>query len=203
MMLAPLRAKAAGWRVRFGCGRARAGARRSGPRAFLTAVWAAQPKLAGFDVGPQLFQVIQDISGCLAGKHDGEFLSTAAVGLSSSADSRKARCDHAQNLVSGVVAVSVVAAFEVIDVDHGDGIRRLQAKQRVVEGAARGQRREFVVIGEQIRGLDDRACEDECGGGEVCGGNSARPSEIQREERRCECPEKSAFNRACGTAGNG
>jgi len=54
------------------------------------------------------------------------------------------------------VAVIVVEALEVIDVDDGDCIRRFEAQQCFIEGAARGQRSKFVMIGENVSVLDDR-----------------------------------------------
>src|SRR5260370_41663124 len=89
---------------------------------FLPPVRATQPKPTAFDIGAQLFQMVQHVSGCLARKYDGEFLSPAAVGLSSARDPRQPCRDHAQHLISGVMAVSVVAALEVVDVEHRDGI---------------------------------------------------------------------------------
>jgi len=143
---------------------------------FLPAVGSAQAERAGFDVDPQLFQMIQNVTRRLAGKQDGKFLTAATVSLSSTGDPCQARRDHAQNLVSGVVTIRVIAALEVVNVDHRNRIRRCQSKQRIVKSAAGRQRGQLVVISQQVRSLDDRAGEDECPGGEVSGRNSSHTS---------------------------
>src|SRR5258708_35483474 len=123
--------------------------------------------------------MLQHVSGCLARKYDGEFLSPAAVGLSSTRDARQPCRDHAQHLISGVVAVSVVATLEVVDVEYRDGIRRFQSQQRIVKGAARRQRRQFIVIGEQVSSLEHCSCKDERCSREITCRESTRPSETQ------------------------
>src|ERR1700731_3635265 len=89
-----------------------------GTAGFLAPVGAAQTKTAGFDIGAQFFQMIQNFGRGLAGEQDGEFFSAATVSFSSSRNARQARRNHAQNLVSNVVAVRIVAALEMIDVEH-------------------------------------------------------------------------------------
>ncbi len=93
------------------------------------------------------------------------------------------------------MAVSVVAAFEVIDVDHGNGIRWLQSKQGIMKGAPGRQGRQFVVISEQVGRLDDCACQDEGRGREISGGDSSHASKIKREKASGQRPQQSAL---CG-----
>ena len=76
--------------------------------------------------------------------------------LPAPAHPRQSSSHHAQNLVSGVVTVSVVEALEVIDVNDGNRIRSFETQQGFIEGAACRQRSQFVVISEEVAVLDDR-----------------------------------------------
>jgi hypothetical protein len=53
------------------------------------------------------------------------------------------------------VAVGIVDAFKVVDINRRDCVRRLQGGKRVVECAPRTEAGEFVTIGERVGVLND------------------------------------------------
>ncbi len=122
----------------------------------LAPVSASHAELRGLDRRAQLLQVIHNFGSGLSRKEDLELLPAATVGLAPARHTRQVGRDQSQYLVSGVVTVGVVESLEVIDVNHRDRIGLLQPQQRIVKSAARGQRRKFIVISQQVRVLDDR-----------------------------------------------
>ena len=70
------------------------------------------------------------------------------------ADPCQARGNHAENLVAGVMPISVVEALKVVDVGHSNGIGSRKPGQSLVEGAARGQAGKLIVITHEVGRLD-------------------------------------------------
>src|ERR1700756_11096 len=103
----------------------------------LAPVARTHAELRGLDRSAQPFHMIYDLRGSFSRKQNVEFFSAAAEGLSASGHPCQAGRYQAQDLIAGVVAVGVVEALEVIDVDYRDRIRMLQTKQRIVESAPR------------------------------------------------------------------
>src|SRR5687768_11957449 len=67
----------------------------------------------GFGYGaPHVFGIRRCLCGRPAGEHDEELFAAVAEHASSSTDLGELRCHHAENLVSGIVAVRVVEALE-------------------------------------------------------------------------------------------
>src|SRR5580704_5655761 len=93
------------------------------------------------------------------------------------------------------MAVSVVTALEVIDVDHRDRIGRFQSKQSFVKGPARRQRRQFIVVSEKVGGLDDRTRQDKSSSRKIGDGNSPYSAKVQGQEGSGQSPEKPALRR--------
>src|SRR5271156_462379 len=91
--------------------------------------------------------------------------------------------------------VGVVASFEVVDIDHCDGIGRFEAKQGLVKSAARRERGEFVVIGQKVRGFDDGNCQNQRSGGEIGSRYSPEASKIESQKRSRQCPKQAALYR--------
>ncbi len=123
------------------------------------------------------------------------------------------RGHHAKHLVADIVAVGIIEVLEVIDVHDGEGVALGQREQRVIEGAARRECGEFVVIGEEVRVLDDGAGQDESGNGEVSAGDFSAAARLHSQKSRGQSPEKTALDRSairkeaeqrdCGNGGEG
>jgi len=139
--------------------------------------------------------VIHNFGSSFSRKYDVELLPTATKSLASAGYPRQVHCDELQDLVAGVVTVSVVEPLEVIDIDHRDRIRMLQAQKRVVESAAGGQGCEFIVISQQVRVLHDRSRKDAGRSDRVYGRDSGVSGEAQRQEERGQRPQQSAVDR--------
>src|SRR3954466_5049212 len=82
---------------------------------------APHREAARFDGFAQLFEMRQALFGALAGEHEREFLAAVAIGRAAPRRLRQAGRDEAQYVITGIVAVGVVEALEMIDIDHGDG----------------------------------------------------------------------------------
>src|SRR5437667_5749212 len=97
----------------------------------------------------------EDLLRIATGKQDGELFATDAVRFSTAAHSGESGCHQPKHLVPAIVAVRVVDAFKVVDINRCDCIRWLQGRKRVVECAARTEAGEFVAIGKRVGVLHD------------------------------------------------
>src|SRR5579859_6031126 len=125
--------------------------------------------------------MIHDLGGGFSGEENVELFSAATEGLSSAGHPCQAGRDQAQDLVARVMAVGVVETLEVIDVYDRDRIRSLQPEKRVIKGASRLKRGEFVVIGKKVGILDDRNSEDAGCGDRVHDRDAGYSSKAQRQ----------------------
>src|SRR3989442_2357317 len=116
-----------------------------------------------FNCFSEQFHVRDDFRHRPSREQDRKFLSTHAIRLSAAAYASKSGRDHAEHLVSCVVSVGIVEAFEMVDIYGCDGIRFFQAKKRIVEGAPGTQSSNLAVISQQLGILYDRANQDEAG----------------------------------------
>src|ERR1700678_4064804 len=82
----------------------------------------------------------------------------------------------------------------MVDVDHREGIRRLEAKQSLVKGAARRQRGEFILIGKLVGSFDDGNRQNQRPGGEIGRGYSTRASKMESQNRGGQRPKQAAFH---------
>ena len=78
-------------------------------------------------------------AGVDTGKENRKFLTTVAVGTAATPDLLQLSGNHAQSLVAGGVAVAIVEALEMVDIDHGDGVVTVEGvaappRERVVPG---------------------------------------------------------------------
>jgi hypothetical protein len=104
----------------------------------LTTVTATHAEFRGLDDSPQILKVWEDVFGSFARKEDHEFFATAPIGLTAASYSRELCRNQTQNLVSGVVTVGVVEAFEVVDIDDGNRIWMFQPQQCIVKSSPGG-----------------------------------------------------------------
>src|SRR5439155_3679626 len=96
---------------------------------------AAHMKRCCFNCFSEQFHVRNDFRHGSSRKQDRKFLSAHAIRLPAAAYASKPGGNHAEHLVSCVVSVGIVEAFEMVDIYGGDGIRFFQPKQRIVESA--------------------------------------------------------------------
>src|SRR5580700_6845413 len=108
-----------------------------------------------------------------------ELLTSTAECPSIASDFRQPGRNHTQNLVSDVVAISVVEFLEMVDIDNGDRILMIKRMQRLVEGAASANAGEFVMVSEDVRSFDERRGEYESCRGDISVGRSAHRSELE------------------------
>ena len=103
------------------------------------------------------------------------------------------RRDFAQHDITGGMAMGVVEGFEVVDVDHGDGVVAGQALHRLVECAPVAQSRECIDEGHAI-GTDQHAeREHEAGRGQCqCTAFGVRPLR-QRQRKHQQADARRAF----------
>src|SRR6185437_13633092 len=96
----------------------------------------AKTERAAFDVHAQELEMLENILRVTARKEDGELFTSHAIGVAATTHIGQTRCDHAQHLIAGVMAVSVIDALEMVDVHDSNGIGRFEAGGGIVEGAA-------------------------------------------------------------------
>src|SRR5260370_42635993 len=89
----------------------------------------------------------------------------------------------------------VVELLEMIDVHDRNGVRGLQTHQCVVEGAARGQSCQLVVIGKKTRCLNDGKPQDECSSRKIRRRNPTGATKENCKEKSAERPQQTAFYR--------
>src|SRR3984957_12524427 len=113
--------------------------------------------------------MIDNISSGASAKHNRKFFSATPKRLPTARYRHQPGRYQLQNLIPGIVTVSIVAALEMVDIDHGDAVRNLQIGDEVVERATRRKRREFIVIGKQERSFDNGKRKKKCRNSKICG----------------------------------
>src|SRR5206468_10607207 len=91
---------------------------------------APHRELVRLDHLAQLFEVRQAFVLTLAREYQRKLLAAVAIRRSATGSLRQPRRDESEDVIARIVAVRVVEAFEVIDIDHGDGELSTQSRQR-------------------------------------------------------------------------
>src|SRR5438093_8612496 len=89
----------------------------------------------------------------LAGEDEGKLLSTVAIGGPAARRLREPGGDESEHVVAGVMAVGVVEALEVIDIDHRNGELYGEPGQGLVQRAPPPTPRQTVTVCHHIRRL--------------------------------------------------
>src|SRR6476659_3978583 len=136
----------------------------------------------------------EDLLRVASGKQDGKFFAANPVRLSPTANTGEPGCYEPKHLVPAIVAVGIVDALEVVNINRGDCIGRLQGGKGIVECAPRTETGEFVPVGEGVRVLNDATGEYQPRSCEIGGTSPRRPSCFQRNARRQQRPEHPVVN---------
>src|SRR6266851_4820346 len=117
-----------------------------GFRLYARAESAPHREPAGLDRLAQLFEVGQAFLLAPAWVDERKLFTAVSICRAATGGLRQPRRDESEDVVARVVAIRVVEALEVIDVDHGDGELPTQSRQGLIQRAAAGQLRQAVAI---------------------------------------------------------
>jgi hypothetical protein len=146
-----------------------------------------------FDSNSQLVQMGLRFLRGFSLKQNGELFASDAERPAASSHTAKSRGHHAQNLIAGVVAIGVVETFEMVHVYDRNRIRLLEMRQRLIESPPSLQARQFVVIGEEIRILDDRADQNQTCGRHIGAGDPSDAAGFKSRQGCGERPQQAAL----------